>query len=107
MKKGIIAVLVLVLFFISNPVSARGINPYEQFSTSLMEKIVDYGARTDGQPVYIGYRIIGKTDDVEGCIIFKCLYDENDNFLRMIAADGDNSPNKIWDNRASYTYTED
>ncbi len=107
MRKWLCMVLVVALFFVCGNAQARNISPYESYSTGLMEVLVDYGARTDGQPVYVGYRLVGYEDDDEACIIYKLTYDESGNLLRKVSADGDNAPTKVWDDRASYTYTED
>jgi len=78
--------------------------PFE--SSILMDTVLDYGTRTDGQPVYIGMRIPGVSEADVGWIIFKCIYDESNNFLRKVAANGENQANKVWNDRASYTYDE-
>ena len=107
MKKGALFLIVLAVL-VASAAWSRGINPYEQFSTGLMEPMVDYGDRTDGQPVYVGYRLQGgNEDDDAACIIYKITYDGDGHFLRMVLANGDNSPNKVWDDRATYTYSAD
>lgn len=108
MKKGALVLIVLAVVLAASAAWSKGINPYESFDTSLMEPMVDYGGRTDGQPVYVGYRLQGgNEDDDAACIIYKITYDVSGNFLRMVLADGDNSPNKVWDDRAAYTYSAD
>lgn len=79
---------------------------YPTESSVMLEMVVDYGTRTDGQPVYIGYRMPGVAESSVGWLIFKCIYDGSDNFLRKVSANSENQFDKIWDNRASYTYDE-
>ena len=79
---------------------------YPSESTIMLEMVVDYGARTDGQPLYIGYRMPGVSESSVGWLIFKCIYDVSDNFLRKVSAGSENQFDKVWDNRASYTYDE-
>jgi len=59
---------------------------------------MDYGVRTDGQPIYLGYAIRGKATSDDAWIIYKHTYDVNDQLtLRQTAFDA-------WDNIATATY---
>lgn len=111
--RGIIAksLMVMVLITVLGTVAVAGNTrskfdgyPYE--SSIMLDMVVDYGTRTDGQPVYIGYRMPGVDEAVAGWFIQKFIYDASDNFLRKVAAGSENSFDKVWDNRATYTYDE-
>ncbi len=58
----------------------------------------DYGANTDGSPVYLGYAIVGKATSDDAWMIYKFTYDGNVQMLTKKTAYG------TWDGRASLTY---
>ena len=59
----------------------------------------------DNQRVdYLGWSKPGIEDDERGWMIVKIEYDDNDNVVARKWASGNNNKDKIWDNRANYTY---
>lgn len=71
-----------------------GVSTYPQY----LQKLFDYDARTDGQPVYIGMNEPGAATSADGWLIQKLLYDGSDQVTSIKVVVG------IWDNRASLTY---
>lgn len=104
-----VIVNLLLCIMASYALAANTRSIYDGYPTEasiMLDTVVDYGARSDGQPVYIGYHMPGVTEAGEGWLIFKCIYDGSGNFLRKVAADGENQFDKIWNSRATYTYDE-
>ena len=60
---------------------------------------VDYGARTDAQPVYLGYAPKGLADGADGWLIQKYTYDGSDRATKREIAYGN------WTNRAAESYS--
>lgn len=58
----------------------------------------DYSARTDGQPVYLGYAVKGKATSDDAWMVYKFTYDVNNQCTIRQTAYG------VWTNRASLTY---
>lgn len=58
----------------------------------------DYVARTDGQPIYLGFAVRTAATSDSVWIIYKFTYDASDQMTSRKTAFG------IWDNRASLTY---
>jgi len=59
----------------------------------------DYGSRTDGQPVYVGYAARGLATSSTGWLLFKYTYNASGWVTdKDVAYDS-------WDNRASASYT--
>jgi hypothetical protein len=111
--KRYISRIAIILIVVALPIFSAGaantrstFDGYPVESSIMLDVVVDYSARTDGQPVYIGYRMPGVAESAVGWLIFKCIYDDSNNFLRKVAAGGENQFDKVWDNRASYTYDE-
>lgn len=65
---------------------------------SNMQMMADYGARTDGQPEYLGYAPRGLAAGTDGWLLQKYTYDGNDQCTSRQIAYGN------WTNRASETY---
>lgn len=104
MKKLILLLAVLALLtgaYVSKAVSAG--NWYDAVPTS--QPSVDYGARTDGQPVYVGWAQYGKADSDNSWTIIKLIYNIDGTFKEYVFANGNALPSKSWVNRATYTYT--
>lgn len=108
----LIVIGLITICFLMAPLSASAGNTrsihdgYPVESSVMLDMVVDYSTRTDGQPVYIGYRMPGIGESETGWLIFKCVYDESDNFLRRVSANGENQFDKVWDSRTTYTYDE-
>jgi len=64
---------------------------------------VSYNANQDIE--YIGYAAPGSATDECLWKIFSLIYDGNDNIVQVIFAKGTRKFDKIWDNRADYTYS--
>lgn len=56
---------------------------------------VDYGTRTDGQPVYVGNAHLGTADDDEKWILTFFKYDESNQMVEKYSLEG------TWDDRAA------
>lgn len=66
---------------------------------SNMQMRADYLARTDGNPIYLGYAPKGLASSLGGWLLHKYTYDGSDQCtLRQIAYDS-------WDNRATASYS--
>jgi hypothetical protein len=63
-----------------------------------LQSIIDYGARTDGQPVYFGHAVLGTITSNTGWIIFYYTYDGSGNMLTKQTAYG------AWTNRTALAY---
>lgn len=63
-----------------------------------LQMLIDYDARTDGQPVYIGYAISGKGTSDDAWIIYNFQYNGSNFLTSKKAAYG------VWDDRGSLTY---
>ena len=59
----------------------------------------DYGARTDGQPEYIGHAIKGTATSSIGWVIFKYTYASSSNDANVTQID---SSGGAWDLRTEY-----
>lgn len=70
---------------------------YTEIPTN-MQMLADYGARTDGQPVYLGFAPRGLAEGTDGWLLQKFTYDGSDQCTSRKIAYGD------WTNRASETY---
>ncbi len=63
---------------------------------------IEYDASDN--PIYVGQAAPGTADTAAAWQIRKYTYDGNNNIAAREFAAGDNSYNKIWNNRASYDY---
>lgn len=70
----------------------------DQIMPTPLQMELDYGSRTDGQPVYKGNAVSGVATSTASWIIAKYTYDGSNNILTKTTAYGS------WDNRASLTY---
>jgi hypothetical protein len=102
--KRLICALILLFALALSSVPTQAIIWYDQVSQ--YQTVLDYGTRTDGQPVYVGWAAAGTTEAQYKWVIVKMIYDDSDNFSRMIFANGNANPSKSWTLRATYTYTE-
>jgi len=59
----------------------------------------------DSNPIYIGFAKPGTAKSVSHWQIFKLTYDSDDNITDLQWADGDEKFNKVWNNRATYSYS--
>ena len=65
---------------------------------TISQMFLDYGSRTDGQPIYIGYGARGLATGEEGWLLYKHTYNSSSFMVsRQIAYDS-------WDNRETTTY---
>jgi hypothetical protein len=87
--------------YVGKAVSAG--NWYE--AVPLSQSAVDYGDRTDGQPVYVGWSQYGKADSDYAWAIIKIIYNVDGTFKEYVFANGNALPSKSWVSRATYTYT--
>ncbi len=66
---------------------------------SNMRKRLNYGARTDGNPVYVGFAKRDLAEDADGWLLYYLQYDESDRCISVdVAIDS-------WDNRATADYS--
>lgn len=103
MKKFLLAFLLVLVCPIVN-VHADGEFKNKPFTATWgypeqFQQRIDYGARTDGQPVYLGQSVMGTATSVDNWVIYKFTYDGSDHATLRQVATG------TWDNRASLTYS--
>ncbi len=72
------------------------------FSAADMKHRVAYNA--NGEPEYIGYARPNTAESAAAWQIKKLTYDANNDVTAIDFAGGNNEYDKVWDNRASYTY---
>jgi hypothetical protein len=65
---------------------------------SNMQKRLDYGARTDDNPVYVGFGAKGLTEGAEGWLLYYLEYDGSNRLTKLTIAYGD------WTTRTTATY---
>jgi len=65
--------------------------------------VISYNANQDIE--YIGNAAPGSLTSESVWKIISLTYDVNDNIETVVYASGDRKFDKIWDNRASYTYS--
>ncbi len=75
---------------------------YPYSSEDLIKK-AEYDASNN--PVYIGFAAPGMAPDAPAWQIKKFTYDVNGNVTDIQFASGSNDYDKVWDNRASYSYS--
>ena len=63
---------------------------------------IDY---SDGNITYVGYAVPGSSEDEAKWQIRKFEYDASGNLIAVKFAEGTVGFDKIWNNRASYTYS--
>jgi hypothetical protein len=102
MKKLLAGLMLAVALLVTGPLQAYWYDQVTQYQT-----VLDYGDRTDGQPVYVGYAAVGVTEDQYKWVIAKFIYNEDDRLTKTIFANGNSNPSKSWDSRATYTYSTD
>lgn len=66
---------------------------------SNMQGRADYVARTDKQPVYLGYAPKGLAEGTDGWLLMKMEYDVSDRWIKTTIAYGD------WTNRTTESYS--
>jgi hypothetical protein len=66
---------------------------------SLTQKFLDYGARTDSNPIYVGFNIMGQATSATNWLIQQLTYDGSSRVTQVQIAVG------AWTNRASLTYS--
>lgn len=76
--------------------------PVSKLSDSL-SKLIEYDANDN--PEYIGEASPGTLSSQALWKITKITYDANSNPTEIFFADGDASHSKVWDDRATYTYS--
>jgi hypothetical protein len=64
-----------------------------------LKKRMDYVARTDGNPVYVGFAPIGLAEGVSEWLIYKLTYDASNRVTEVNVAFGD------WTNHSTLTYS--
>ena len=64
-----------------------------------LKKRMDYAARTDGNPVYVGFAPIGLDEGAEEWLIYKLTYDASNRVTAVDVAFGD------WTNHTTHTYS--
>jgi hypothetical protein len=72
------------------------------FSRADLQPIIEYNAA--GDPLYIGFARPGALTSAAEWQIAKCTYDAGGNMTAKQFAGGVNDYNKVWDDRAGYTY---
>lgn len=65
---------------------------------SNMQKRLDYGARTDSNPVYVGYAPRGLAEGVDGWLLYYLEYDGSNRLTKLTVAYGD------WTSHATESY---
>lgn len=65
----------------------------------LSQKRLDYDVRTDDNPVYVGFNVIGAATSDSGWVVQKLTYDSSSRVTVVQTAIGS------WDSRASLTYS--
>lgn len=65
--------------------------------------LLSYDANLNVQ--YIGKGVAGSASSDETWSITKLIYDANQNVTQVLYASGDKKFDKIWDSRASYSYS--
>lgn len=68
-------------------------------SGSLSQKFLDYGGRSDANPIYVGYNIMGQGTGALTWIIQALTYDGSNRVTQIQIAIG------AWSNRTNLTYT--
>lgn len=68
--------------------------------------LLDYGSRTDGQPVFVGYLPPGKTAADAAAKIMKLTYDGSNNLTSRLWAltNGNAEFANVWNDRAGLAY---
>lgn len=66
---------------------------------SLTQKFLDYSTRTDSNPVYVGYNIMGNGQGVTNWLIQKLTYDSSNRVTQVQIAIG------AWSNRTALIYS--
>lgn len=87
----------LPVFASTNPMQNLSGNGARDVPTSY-QIIADYDVREDGQPVYLGYSLIGKATSEDAWMIYYFTYDAHNQMLTKTTAYG------VWDDHASLTY---
>ena len=110
MKLKRFALALMLGLLLSNPVFAdneyendmRGLFAWvhkgEEIQTSVQFR-ADYVARTDGQPIFLGFARKGRLTSEDAWLIYKFTYDVNDQVTLRQSAKG------TWDDRAALSYT--
>ncbi|HEX9504145.1 MAG TPA: hypothetical protein VF974_07590 [Patescibacteria group bacterium] len=84
--------------FGENSIAAKSVVQYVPSGT-LSQKRLDYGSRTDANPIYVGYNIMGATTSNTNWLLQALTYDSSNRvILVQIATDA-------WDNRTTTTYS--
>lgn len=65
---------------------------------SNMQKRLNYGSRTDSNPVYVGFAPRGLAEGDDGWLLYYLQYDTSNRLTSLTVAYGD------WTNRATATY---
>lgn len=66
---------------------------------SSMQKRLDYGARTDSNPVYVGFAPKGLAEGTDGWLLYYLEYDSSNRTTKLTVAYGD------WTNRATESFS--
>lgn len=69
-----------------------------------MKQRLDYGARTDGQPDYIGYAPSGLAEGTNGWVLWKFTYDGSGFMTAKDIYGAVEADNANWTDRATYTF---
>ena len=64
-----------------------------------MQKRMDYVARTDSQPVYVGFAPKGLAERIDGWLLYYLEYDGSNRLTKLTVAYGN------WTNRATESYS--
>lgn len=72
-------------------------------NVSLTEERVENDA--SGRVIYQGFAVVGSAESEAVWLITKLNWDGNGFFTSRVWADGEDTFNKVWDNRATYSYS--
>lgn len=106
MKNIILSLLILLATSVNSFAANTFVQDYRTrgFASKVQDVVVDtqiqadYVARTDGQPVYLGYAIFGRSTSDDAWMIYKFTYDGNSQMTIKQTSYG------TWTGRASLVY---
>ncbi len=79
------------------------VNVQQIFGVALSEERVESDA--SGFVIYQGWAVIGSSETEAVWLISKLNYDGNNFFSERVWADGENTFDKVWNDRATYNYS--
>jgi len=79
------------------------VNIRTMFDVAVCEERIERDAQ--GKVIYQGWAIVGSAESEAVWLISKLNYDGNGRFTERVWADGEDTMDKVWDNRATYNYS--